>query len=185
MGITCCFITCKMAADNNELPHMPEVLYKPNRRQQELSVVSLAVSSNPNYMSAHTLPPGPLPDRLRDPSVFNNKKLFKTQHPMYSTSANTIGSKEPSTADIQPRWYGRNHDFTRNFLYSGLRCQRNTGTLAANSEFYWPKTFTGLNTTLTHSRFHHQFDQGWRGDAHTQFSYLKTAEASGSNNRIY
>lgn len=92
-----------------------------------------------------------MPFRYTDDSLDSHNKRHtdaKEEHPIYTTTASEIGKLPIQYTDFPMRWYGTEGQFTRSW-----------GEVLPKS-----KVASGLNTGLDRSKFHHEYDQAWRGN---------------------
>lgn len=100
--------------------------------------------------------PTPMPFRYQTEALpqinsrFENG-LVKEEHPIYATTTSEFGKLPAQFSDLPMRWYGLTGEFTTAVTAGGLALPKD-------------KVSTGLNTALDRSKFHHEYDQGWRGN---------------------
>ena len=132
--------------------------------------------------------PTPIPFRYRDEALGSINKRHeeaKTEHPIYASTTMEIGKLPMQPTDFPMRWY----DTKKNQLARAKNTRARARPLLkrpapekprpVNAHRYglegmfteqWasalPKTrvATGLNTAMDRSHYHHEFDQGWRGN---------------------
>ena len=95
--------------------------------------------------------PTPMPFRYHENSLASHNArhaVSKTEHPIYATTASEIGKLELQHTDLPMRWYGLEGVFTSQW----------------NAALPKTRVATGLNTSMDRSKFHHEYDQGWRGN---------------------
>ena len=98
--------------------------------------------------------PTPMPFRYTDdalPAHNARHTTTKEEHPIYTTTASEIGKLPIQYTDFPMRWYGLEGEFTKYCTSGGMALPKT-------------KTASGLNTSMDHSKFHHEYDQGWRGN---------------------
>jgi len=109
--------------------------------------------------------PTPMPHRFTDTSLDKHNfrhTVAKAEHPIYATTASEIGKLQLQYTDFPMRWYGTEGAFTRSW-----------GEVLPKT-----KVATGLNTGLDRSKFHHDFDQAWRGNLGLTDFNIANREAS-------
>lgn len=95
--------------------------------------------------------PTPMPYRFVPDSLDKHNKrheMAKQEHPIYTTTSSEIGRLPIQYTDFPMRWYGTEGAFTKSW-----------GDVLPKT-----KVNTGLNTSFDRSKFHHDYDQGWRGN---------------------
>ena len=97
--------------------------------------------------------PTPMPFRFKEEALKQHNARHhvasnKAEHPIYNTSTSEIGKLSMQSSDFPMRWYGLQGEFTNQWAAA------------------LPKTrvATGLNTSMDRNKFHHEYDQGWRGN---------------------
>ena len=98
--------------------------------------------------------PVPMPYRFKEVSLHkHNARLetMKEEHPIYATTTSEFGKLGIQFSDLPMRWYGLAGEFTTRCTAGGMALPKD-------------KVSTGLNTSLDRSKFHHEYDQGWRGN---------------------
>jgi len=95
--------------------------------------------------------PTPMPFRYTETSLAEHNlrhESVKAEHPIYATSGDEVGKLPLQHSDLPMRWYGLEGAFTSQW----------------NSALPKTRVATGLNTAMDRNKFHHEFDQGWRGN---------------------
>ena len=95
--------------------------------------------------------PTPMPYRYSEDSISAHNSVRdnkKVEHPIYSKSSDVIGKLNMQATDLPMRWYGLEGTFTSQW----------------NSALPKTRVATGLNSAMDRSKFHHEFDQGWKGN---------------------
>ncbi|CAI8015137.1 UPF0691 protein C9orf116 homolog [Geodia barretti] len=102
-------------ATNSEYPQVPAV--EEDDRDEEQSPVKLSTLPGAKTSDFYTVKN--IPERFNNPDWFEGYNT-QAEHPFFSTSSSSYGSKSPSVHTVPTQFHGRSQKFTKNLGKFGM-----------------------------------------------------------------